>query len=278
MSVWLLGGTQILENTDFEVGSTYPWKVIGSSVTLSVSTADQYTGDYSALATCTSGYNPGGVIKPRFYQGEFTLEAGCTYFARCAIKVASGTIYGDGETSLKINNWSDLVTYVSKDIYVSSVWKTFGFGFTRATTVNSVKLNIYLPRVDGPPPDAGIFLDDIEIYPAVELSAGYDYKFGKVQRRVDTRDRDGGLHSYILPGGYRRFEFPGLNVDSAGRCAINSFWASGDTCYLIENDADPTSIYAVNVMEAQEAFQSFAQPYGLARYVGELKLETVDAE
>jgi hypothetical protein len=277
MGVWLLGGSQILENPGFETGSTGPWAVGGDSVVFSVSTADQYTGDYSALVTCSSGY---GSATPRIHSDVYTLEAGVSYFFRCAIKVGSGTLADNGDAELRVTDLLVNSVYAAKDINVSTTWQTFGLGWTQQTDVNSrMKARVLLPDFTDPETDnGGIFFDDLEIYPAVELDAGYGYKFGKVQRRTETRDRDGGLHSYIQPGGYRRFEFPGLSVDSAGRCAIASFWAAADICYLIENDTDPTSMYAVNIMEVQEPFQSFKPPYGLVKYVGNLKLESVDAE
>lgn len=273
MGVWLLGGSQILDNPDFEVGSTSHWAVSGSSIALAVSSIDQYSGNYSALVTCS-----GVSSASRFYQGDlFTLDAGHSYFVRCAIRVASGTI-ADENTSWKITDESVSSFYVSADIVVSSLWKSFGLGWTQRTTINSMKFGIYLPTFTDPASaNGGVFIDDVVIYHAVELDAGYGYKFGKIQNRIETHDRGGGLHSYILPGGYREFKFPGLNIDSAGRCAVNSFWANGDTCYLIEDDTDPSSMYAVKVMDVQEPFQSLASP-GLIRYTGDLTLETTDAE
>lgn len=282
MSVWLLGGPLILDNPDFETGSYNPWAVTGVPgpvVSLTVSSNEQYTGNYSGLVICTSY---AGAISSMAYlhQEDLTLEAGVSYFVRFASRVASA--YGNFNTfgkQCKITDYSISSIYAAIDFDVTTSWKVFAFGWTQPTNTNSARINIYMPTFTGLAlAEAHILIDDIVIYRAVEINAGYDYKFDKIQRRYNIRSRSGELHSYILPNVYRKFTFPGIDVDSAGRCTIASFWINDDTCYLVENDTNPLSMYAVKIIGEQEPFQSFSPPYGLSRYVGELKLEAVDAE
>jgi len=269
MGVWIYGANS-LTNGDFETGDLTGWSLDGSTASLEIN-GDAYGGSWCGRVRKTTGLSDIAL-----YQRGFSVVAGQQYFFRCAIKNTESTI---GSMTLKITNYAmDADWAAGETITVVKSWQIYGYGFESSTT-GSAAIRLEIPGTLMPAGSAQkAFFDDLTLAAAAEINAGYDYKFGQFQRRNDIRDRDGGLHNYILPGGYRQFDFPSVDIGSAGRCSINSFWANNDTCYLIDNNTNPQSMYAVKIMEIQEAFQSRVKPFGLTRYVGDLKLETVDVE
>jgi len=275
--MYLFRGPEHLNNGGFET-STQSWDVAGDK-SLSLSQyADPYEGSYCGRVVCSSGYTI--LNNPVLYQRGFSVEEGMDYLVQLAIKKVQGTIYGAETVSVKLkswdmnDDWSDYHVVSMTNAYEHHVFAL------RSSATGSAALVVSLPNFVIDLTNGVVHFDSFEMMRAVDLGAGYGMIHKRHARRNDVKTRHGSLYSYILSGRHHRWEIPVSPIDSAGRCAINSWWASPveSVCWLVDEAVAQNSIWRVNIVNDKAPLETHVTPYGQALWSGKLILETNRAD
>ena len=117
--------------------------------------------------------------------------------------------------------------------------------------------------------------DAVSFRRKIDISAGYDYKNGKILDRILSRNIGGSLRVYTGPGSHRKFNIPISWVSSKDASAINSWWQTGTDLRIIENDDFPNSYYNVRIIGDKQPLNRYQQAHFGEYLTGVLDMETV---
>ena len=115
----------------------------------------------------------------------------------------------------------------------------------------------------------GITSEEVSLFP------DWAYSFTETQEKHINRSVRGNLGVFVNSPTFTRLQIPVSYVSSSDKSIINSYWQTGTTIHLIENEDNPTVVHTVRIVGKEEPFPTFIKPYAFQEYSGTILLETV---